>query len=71
MRKLLFGCALMISGMVGAAGFLISGAVLIEKGAWSTLFNVFSKPEGIAALLFLLTAVVGGVVAALYLKEGK
>lgn len=71
MKKLIFGCALMISGVIGAAGFLIAGALLIEPSAWSTLFNIFSKPEGIAALLFLLAAVAGGVIAVLSLKEGK
>lgn len=69
MKKLVFGCALMISGMIGSVGWLIAGASLVQNGAWSTLFNIFSKADGAVVIIFLLISIAGGIIAATSLKE--
>lgn len=71
MKKMIFGCALMISGMIGAVGWLIASVSLVQDGAWSSLFNVFSDIEGWIVILFFMAAVIGGIMAARSLKEDK
>lgn len=41
MAKLIFGCALMLGGIIGGTGWLIAVACLTEASAWSSLFNLF------------------------------
>ncbi len=71
MKKTVFGCALMISGMIGSVGWLIAGALLVQNGAWSTLFNIFNRADGAVIIIFFLISVAGGIIAATSLKEKK
>ena len=71
MKKLIFGCTLMLCGIIGGTGWLIASASIVQGGAWSTVLNVFSfgKTEGYIIILFYVLAVVGVVVATKALKE--
>ena len=73
MKKLIFGCALMLCGIIGGTGWLIASASIIQEGAWSTVLNVFDFGgiECYIILFFYVLAVIGIVVAAKALKEDK
>ena len=73
MKKLIFGCALMITGMIGFAGCLIAQISLVQPGAWSGFFNQFSyfEVETVIILAFLAVSVVGTGIAIEALKEDK
>lgn len=73
MKKLIFGCALMLCGIIGGTGWLVASASIVQGGAWSTVLNVFdlSGIECYIILLFYAFAVIGTVIAAKALKEDK
>lgn len=73
MKRLIFGCALMLCGIIGGTGWLIASASIVQGGAWSTVLNVFDfgDVEAFIILLFYALAVVGTVVAIKALKEDK
>lgn len=71
MKKLIFGCVLMLCGIIGGTGWLIASASIVQGGAWSTVLNVFDfgSPECYIIILFYALAIVGTVVAIKSLKE--
>lgn len=74
MAKLVFGCALMLGGIIGGTGWLIAVACLTEAGTWSSLFNLFpvlgfGLLDGYVVLLFHAIAVVGAVIASTCSEE--
>lgn len=71
MKKLIFGCVLMLCGIIGGTGWLIASVSIVQSGAWSTILNVFnfSDIEGYIILLFYALAVYGSIVAIKALKE--
>lgn len=76
MKKLIFGCTLMLCGIVGGTGWLIAYASLVQPGAWSTLLNIlpfigFGRPDSWIVLLFYAVAAAGAVIAIRNLKEEK
>lgn len=73
MKKLIFGCALMLCGIIGGTGWLIARVSIVQGGAWSTVLNVFDfgDIEGYIILLFYAIAVVGTIVATKALREDK
>ena len=73
MKNLIFGCALMICGVIGGTGWLIAGVSIVQGGAWSTVLNVFDFGivESYVILLFYALAVVGTIIAARASKEDK
>ena len=73
MKKLIFGCALMLCGIIGGTGWLIASATIVQGGAWSTVLNVFNfgRTECYIIILFYALAVVGTAVATKELKENK
>ena len=73
MKKFIFGCILMLCGIIGGTGWLIASVSIVQGGAWSTVFNVFnfSNVECYIILLFYALAVVGTIIAIKSLKEGK
>lgn len=76
MKKLIFGCFLMLSGAICGTGWVIAQAVRVEPGAWSTMLNMFpfvgfGRPDGYIATAFYLIAVIGAVIAAKAIQEEK
>lgn len=71
MKKLIFGCALMLCGVMGGTGWLMAAVSLAERGAWSTVLNVFdfSRAECCVILLFYALAVFGAYLGIKALKE--
>ncbi|MBQ9083720.1 MAG: hypothetical protein IJY28_09525 [Clostridia bacterium] len=73
MKKLIFGCTLMLCGILGGNAWLLAQAVRIEPGAWSSMTNMFpligfGRPDGYIVLFFYAIAIVGTVVAIQALK---
>lgn len=77
MRRFIFGCILMICGMIGGTGWLIAYAIIAGTGAMPSLTVLFSLIdygiiEGYIVSAFYIIAVVGAVLAVLNLRdEGK
>ena len=72
MKKLIFGCTLMLLGAICGTGWIIAHCcACVEPSAWSTVLNVFSGMDGFIAIAFYLNAVLGAVVAIKSLKEDK
>lgn len=71
MKKLIFGCSLMICGMIGAVGWLIASMLLVDRGAWSSVSNVFSDIYGLIIIFFFLLVIIGAVIGLKALKEKR
>lgn len=73
MKRLIFGCALMLCGIIGGTGWLIASVSIVQGGAWLTVLNVFDfgDVEAYIILLFYALAVVGTVIATKALKDDK
>lgn len=74
MKKLLFGCSLMLLGIIGGSSWLIAASNLVQDGAWSTLMNIFPVigfgwKEGYIIILFYAIAVAGIIIAIKGMKE--
>lgn len=70
MKKVFFGCMLMLTGIIGGSSWLIAESNLIQPGAWSSMLNLKSTGS-IIIILFYVLAVVGGIIAIKALKEDK
>lgn len=73
MKKLFFGCMLMLTGIIGGSSWLIAESNLIQPGSWSSMLNIFrsNSTGSVIILLFYAIAVVGGIIAIKALKEDK
>lgn len=71
MKKLIFGCALMISSIIVSSSWLIATACIVEPGAWSSIMTIFWDADGIVVILFFALAVLGAIIAIRSLKDDK
>lgn len=71
MKKFIFGCVLMLVGVIGSSSWLIAVSNRVAPGAWSTMFNVFGDSEGYCILFFYAIAIYGAVMAIKELKKDK
>lgn len=72
MKKLVFGCTLMLLGAICGTGMIIAHCcACVEPSAWSTVLNLFSGMDGFIAIAFYLIAVLGTAIAIKALKEDK
>ena len=72
MKKLIFGCTLMLVGAICGTGWIVAHCcACVEPSAWSTVMNVFSDKDGCVALAFYLIAIIGTVIAIKDLKSNK
>lgn len=73
MKKLIFGCVLMLCGVIGGTGWLIAFASIVQESAWSTLMNIFDfgRPECYIIMFFYVLAIIGTIIAFKCLKEEK
>lgn len=71
MKKLMWGCTLMLCGIIGGTGWLIACASIVQGGAWSTILNVFDfgRIECYIIIFFYTLSVVGTAVGIKGLRE--
>lgn len=71
MKKFIFGCVLMICGMIGSSAWLIAKVLLVEPGAWSTVLNIFDfgRVDCYIILFFYLVTIFGALIAVKELKK--
>ena len=64
MKHVVFGCTLMLCGLIGAFGWLIASCTLAGDALWRTPWDVlFSGPEIFPVLAFGALSVLGAVFA--------
>jgi len=77
MKKLIFGCTLMLVGVIGASAWLIAHAILIGPGAWKDimtmipLFGFRPSVDGAMVLVFYLISIVGTIIAVKELRKNN
>ena len=71
MKKVIFGSALMISGMIGSVGWLIAEMSIVQRGAWSDALSILGTQSGFIMLFFFVVSVIGMVIAISGLKGNK
>lgn len=71
MKKFIFGCVLMLCGIIGGTGWAIAAISLVEPGAWSSVFNLFYDKDIFIILFFYAIAVLGAVLSIKTMKEEK
>jgi len=69
MKKMIFGCTLILFGAICGTGWLNAYANIVQSGAWSTMFMILNQPDGYIVLFFYLISIVGTVIAVKALKE--
>ena len=74
MKKLIFGCVLMLCGAICGTGWLVAYSRLVQEGAWSSMLNMFpligfGSIDGYIVIFFYAVAVVGTIIAVKALKE--
>ena len=76
MKRLIFGCVLMMTGVIGGTGWLIAYSNLVHPGDWVSFIDIF---EGIGygtvdkyiICLFYAIAIIGTVISIRSFKEDK
>ena len=69
MKQVLFGCALMLTGIIGASAVLVAHAILIGPGAWKHIMTMIpgigyrGDVDGFVVLVFGAISIVGCVIA--------
>ena len=71
MKKVIFGSALMICGMIGSVGWLIAEMSIVQRGAWSNALSVLGTPSGFIMLFYFVVSVIGMMIAITGLKGDK
>ena len=66
MKRLILGCTLLLSGVIGVVGWAIASVQTGARGARSAVLGCFSGGDLIIMVLFLAMAVIG---LALAVKE--
>lgn len=71
MKRMIFGLGLLLSGVIGFAGWCIAAALTVQAGAISRIWGCLDGGEWIVLLIFVAMAIVGLSVAICALKEDK
>ncbi len=71
MKKLIFGCALMLYGAICGTGWLIARISLVQPGAWSSIHFGFDELETYVILVSYALAIAGALIAIKAIKEDK
>ncbi|MDO4274060.1 MAG: hypothetical protein Q4D16_10345 [Eubacteriales bacterium] len=76
MRKFIFGCVLMVSGIIGGTGWLIACTCLLTPGSLPSVTKLFSvidygQTDGCVVWAFYIMALVGAVIAVSNIGENK
>ena len=65
MKKLTLGCTLMLCGAVCGTGWVIARALLVEPGAYCSLWSLFFSRDGFPVLFFYGLGLAGAALALL------
>lgn len=77
MKKFIFGCVLMLGGIFGGTGWVLSRAVMASSRGWDSLAHLFSFgldnwwTERFFITVFYLIAAIGAVIMIKALKEDR
>lgn len=77
MKKFIFGCVLMLGGILGGTGWVLSRAIMASSLGWDSLSHLFDFglnnwwAERFFIIAFYIIAVIGAVIAIKALKEDK
>lgn len=71
MKKLIFGCALMISGMIGAFGWLIAKCALGWNYTSPLSALTYDVQSIVVFVVFIAVAICGAVIAVKSLKADR
>ena len=69
MKRLIFGCTLMLSGILGASAWMVAHAILVGPGVWNDIMTMMpfigfrSSIDGAMVMVFYLIAIIGAVIA--------
>lgn len=76
MKKFIFGCILMVSGILGGTGWVLARASMAASLGWASLSHLFSFSsdwwaEQFFIIAFYSIAIIGAVIVLKTLKEDK
>ena len=77
MKKLIFCCVLMLSGVLGGTGWVLARAIMASAHGWESLSHLFSfglnswGAERFFIAVFYALAIIGTVIAIKAIKEDK
>lgn len=69
MKRVVFGCTLMLLGIIGASAFLIAHAILVGPSAWENIMTMIpgigsrGGVDGFVVLAFGAVSIIGCVIA--------
>ena len=74
MKKFIFGCILMVSGILGGTGWVLARAIMASPHGWASLSHLFSFSsdwwtERFFIIAFYTIAIIGAVIVLKTLKE--
>lgn len=69
MKKLFFGLGLLLSGVIGFAGWCIAVTQIVQPGARTSVLGCFGTEEWIVLLVFALMAAAGLIISIVGLKK--
>lgn len=72
MKRLIFGCTLMLCGAICGTGWFVAHcSACVEPGAWSTILNIVGSMDGWIVMLFYTISIIGAVLAVKTQNEDK
>jgi hypothetical protein len=69
MKKTIFGSALMLSGVIGFAGWIIACTNVVQSGAWSRIIGNLKGTDLIVSIIFIFISILGFFIALLSVKN--
>ena len=76
MKKLIFGCVLMMVGAICGTGWLIAYSNLVHPGGWISFFDIFESigygtVDKYIIFLFYAITIIGTIISIRSFKEDK
>ena len=74
MKKMIFGCSLMILGIIGGTGWIIAYALMADFGIVSSATDIFpiigkGRIDGYIVMIFYIISIIGMCIAGKSLVE--
>lgn len=69
MKKMFFGLGLLLSGVIGFAGWCIAATGMVEPGSRSDIWGCLNSSDWIVLFVFAVMAVAGLVISAVEFKK--